>query len=204
MSDTGTPFLLYLSVGYAVWLYASSVISQSSNVIRQYSFLVTKVSFPVALLPLVKLFSLFIVHWVFLALVFFLLVYHGYNPELSWLQVFYYQVCTMYLVLGISLILAALNVFFKDVQETVAIGLRIGFWLTPVFWSLEMLPEDMQSWMSLNPFYYLVDGYRRTFLFDEYFWQQENTFWFWSVSSVLLVIGMVLFRKLRPYFAEVL
>lgn len=202
--ESEAPFILYLTTGYAIWLFAAGALTQTTNVIRQYSFLVTKISFPVSLLPLVKITSTLIVHWVFLCIVIMLLIVFGFAPKLGWIQVLYIQASAAYLLLGISLCTSALNVFLRDVQELVTILVRFGFWLTPVFWSIELLPERLAFWLSFNPFYYLVEGYRQILLYDANVWDLNGSWWFWGFSTLILAIGASLFRRLRPYFAEVL
>ena len=202
--ESDVPFLLFLSTGYSVWLFISSGINQSTNVMRQYSFLITKMSFPVWLLPVVKLVSQLVMHWIFLCLVTALLVYEGYLPNVMWLQLIYLQFAAAFLILGISYLTAALNVFYKDVQELVTILMRFGFWLTPIFWSVDLLPESMREWMNLSPFFWLVDGYREVLLYGESVVGTPGTLWFWLITGAIFLVGTTLYVRLRPYFAEIL
>ena len=202
--ESEAPFLLYLSVGYSIWLFVSSAVVQTTNVMRQYAFLVTKVSFPIWLLPCVKVTSQLIVHWVFMCLIACLLMYEDYMPSMLWLQLLYLQFAAAYLVLGITLFTCAVNVYFKDVHELVTIIMRFGFWLTPVFWSVDLLPQGAREWMDLSPFYWLVSGYRDVLLHGESVFQADGTLWFWGLSTTISLIGAFVFIRLRPYFAEIL
>lgn len=118
---------------------------------------------------------------------------------------FYYSFCTMFLVLGLSYITASVNAFFKDVGQLVQVFLQVGMWLAPVMWSETMVPERFRFIVKLNPFYYIVEGYRDCFISHEGFWQHPAlTLYFWCIAIGIFVLGMFLFKKLRPHFADVL
>lgn len=68
-----------------------------------------------------------------------------------------------------------------------------------------MIPLNYQWILKLNPMYYIVEGYRNSFIYHQWFWEVGYTnLWFWIVTLVILVIGAVVFKKLRPHFADVL
>jgi lipopolysaccharide transport system permease protein/teichoic acid transport system permease protein len=130
---------------------------------------------------------------------------YGYRPTLYWLQLPYYLLATLVLVLGITWLTSAVVVFVRDLGQLVAMVVQFGFWLTPVFWSVAMLPERFQGLVQLNPVYYLVEGYRDSLIHQQWFWQKPGlTVQFWLVTLVLLAAGALVFRKLRPHFADVI
>jgi ABC-type polysaccharide/polyol phosphate export permease len=111
----------------------------------------------------------------------------------------------MIFVLGLSWITSSLQVFVRDISQIIAVILQFGFWITPIVWNFSALPPSYQLWFKLNPMFYIVDGYRKSFLTHEFFWiNWQNTLYFWVGTLVVLLIGVVLFRRLRPHFADVL
>jgi ABC-type polysaccharide/polyol phosphate export permease len=96
-------------------------------------------------------------------------------------------------------------VFLKDLGQIVGIILQFLFWLTPIFWSFNILPARFQFIFKLNPVYYLVEGYRDAFIYHVGFWQYPNlALYFWSETIIIFIVGAVIFKKLRPHFADVL
>ena len=87
----------------------------------------------------------------------------------------------------------------------IAIFLQFGMWLTPIMWSIDIMPAKYLSLIKLNPMYYIVDGYRNALITGlPLFSDIKLSLYFWVVTICLFVIGIVLFRKLRPHFADVL
>ena len=77
--------------------------------------------------------------------------------------------------------------------------------MTPIMWNIEILPISFRWIMKMNPIYYVVQGYRNTLILGQWFWQDITwTIYFWAVVGVLFVAGNLLFKKMRPHFADVL
>lgn len=201
----GTPFILWLTCGIIPWFFFSESWVSSSNSFLEYSYLVKKVTFRIGVLPLVKIVSTLYIHLFFLCFLIVILFLYGYYPDVTYLQVFYYLACTIYLLLGLSLIFSSLVVFVKDFIQILGIAVQIGFWLIPIVWSPEILPDSWAKFFKLNPVYYIVEGYRDTFINHVWFWHRYNqTAYFWIISTIILFIGIKLFRKMKPHFADVL
>lgn len=199
------PFALWLSTGIIPWFYFSEAFSGAAGSICEYGFLVKKVVFRVSFLPLIKILSAFFIHVCFLLLLLLMLLFYRITPSLYWLQLFYYVFCSIMLLMGLSWIAASLMVFVRDVSHIIGIFLQFGFWLTPIFWKIEQIPEKYQIFLQINPVFYIIQGYRDTFLFKTWFWERPYlTLYFWSLTIIILILGLFVFKKTRPHFADVL
>jgi len=199
------PFILWLVSGMFPWFYFAEGLSSGTNSIMANSFLVKKVVFRVSLLPMIPLLSALSIHIFFIFFMFGMFLYYGYTPEIYWIQVIYYTFATSVLLLGLSWLTSSIIVFFKDIGQFVAIIVQFGFWLTPIFWSMKMVPEDYQWIIQLNPMYYIVEGYRNSMIYHTWFWEDMSmTIYFWTVTMVFFILGGFTFRKLRPHFSDVL
>jgi lipopolysaccharide transport system permease protein/teichoic acid transport system permease protein len=199
------PFSLWLFSGMIPWLFFAESIQSGTGSIAEQSWLVKKVVFPVGILPVVRIVSSMFVHIFFVLML--LLAFALYGMEFKWtmLQVIYYSGALFIFVWGLSLITATLVIFVKDVGQIVMLFVQIGFWATPIFWSLKILPEQYRFFFHFNPMYYITDGYRQALIHGEWFWQHPRmTAYFWIVTAVIWIIGVLLFRRLRPHFADVL
>ena len=84
---------------------------------------------------------------------------------------------------------SAVVVFFKDLQQIIAIGLQLGMWATPILWDLNMLSPTMQKVISINPLVYVVQGYRNAVYGNGWFWQDmAGTVYFWVLTVLLFVL----------------
>ena len=163
------PFILWLISGMIPWFFFAESLSNGTNSILTNSFLVKKIVFPFSLLPIVPLLSALIIHIFFIFFMFCMFSYYGYMPTLYSLQIFYYLFASFILLLGFSWLTSSIIVFFKDIGQIVSMVLQFGFWLTPIFWSIKMVPEKYIWIIKLNPMVYIIDGYRNSMIYNKWF-----------------------------------
>jgi lipopolysaccharide transport system permease protein/teichoic acid transport system permease protein len=201
----GFPFVVWLTTGLIIWNCFAEALSGGTASVRAHPHLVKKVLFPLSILPVVRLVASLLVHGIFLLLLVLLILAYGLPFSLWWLQAFYYLAAMAVLALGLSWITSALFVFVKDTGQVIAVMLQFGFWATPIFWNLDMMPPRVRFWLKLNPAHYLVQGYRDSFLNFVPFWQHPaQTLYFWSLTLAIFVLGALIFQRLKSGFADVL
>lgn len=199
------PFILWLCCGMIPWFFFSESVSKGADSVVSKSFLVKKIIFRVSTLPIVKIASSLIIHIFFVFFLMAMFIYYGYLPSIYWLQLPYFVGCTVVLVLGISWLTSALMVFVRDVRQAVGVILQLGFWMTPIFWSSERIPDRYIIFLKLNPMFYIVEGYRNTFIDHMWFWETtRGTPYFLLTTGFIFVLGAIVFKRLRPHFADVL
>jgi lipopolysaccharide transport system permease protein/teichoic acid transport system permease protein len=199
------PFILWLMTGLIPWYFLSDSIASGAASVLEQSYLVKKVVFRVSILPIIKIVSALVIHIFFIVFTFAMYMFYGHFPDLMSLQIFYYMFCSIVFVLGLSWITSSLMIFLRDLGQIVSIILQFIFWLTPIFWSFKLIPPSMAMYFKFNPFFYIIEGYRESLIFKVGFWTHPLlTGIFWLQTLIILVIGAVLFRKLRPHFADVL
>lgn len=201
----GHPYILWLICGLAPWFFISDCVNNAANAVIQNAFVVKKVSFSIGILPIIKILSALIVHLIFVVVVFAIFAFYGYFPDLYVLQVFYYLFCAFVFLVGLSWITSSIMIFFRDLGPIISISLQMGFYLTPIFWNLQIMPAQYRNLINLNPIFYIIQGYRESFILKSWFWEHWwTTLYFWTIAITLLVSGAVIFRRLRPHFADVL
>lgn len=199
------PFILWLVPSYVSWTYISDSISQSSNVLYDYAFLVKKVKFNINILPPIKVIGAFIVHLFFILFTYVLFLIYQFPIHISWLQVLYYTFANTVFLIGVSYLVSALSVFWKDMIQVINVILQVAFWLCPVFWN----PENMESlpltFLKLNPSFYVVQGYRECFVGNVPFYTHVwESLYFWGFSLLLLLIGVKLYKSLSKHYSDLL
>jgi teichoic acid transport system permease protein len=132
----------------------------------------------------------------------------GKMPQPSWIQILYYSFAASVLALGLGYLTSAVNVFFKDMQQIVGIMLQFGIWMCPIMYD-ETLFTSRAPWvgtvLKLNPFYYIVAGYRDSMLTGDPFWMRPTlSIYFWAVTLIIFFMGLGFFKRVRPHFSDVL
>ena len=204
-SKGDVPFVIVLTVGFTAWYYFADCFGSSPKTINRHSYLVKKVNFRLSILPIVNLLENIVSHIVLVFFVLRLSVYYGFMPSWYWLQILYYFFAMFVLLIGLSWIVSSTNLFVKDVSNLVAITVQFGFWLTPIFWNIERIPVKFIWIVKLNPMFYIIEGYRDCLIYKVGFWQKPYlTLYFWCFALSVCLIGALVFRRLRPHFAEVI
>jgi len=199
------PFVVWLTEGMAAWFVFADIVSGSAGVIVANAPIIKKTIFQSQILPVVKLVSCFITHLVFLIVLVALIIFQKMPFSLYYLQFFYYLLCMSVLSLGLGWAFSALNVFIRDINQIVGVALQIGFWATPIFWDIRIMPSKIQMILKLNPMFYIVQGYRESFIYFLPFWRHPyQTFYFWVIAVLIFAGGGLIFKRLKPQFADVL
>ena len=192
----GVPFILWMLAGLVPWFYFNDALQGGTKSLVEYSYLVKKVVFKIEILPMVKAVSALYVHTFFVLLTYLL-----------YCEIFYYSLCMFLMVLSLSYATSAITVLFRDMEQLIAIVLQIGVWATPIMWDLGSigLPKWLVFLFKMNPMYYIVYGYRDTFIFHKGFWEHPLlTLYFWLFTAAAYLWGVKTFRRSRGHFADVL
>lgn len=196
------PYAIFLFVALVPWTFlVNAIISATSSIVANNS-LITKVYFPREIIPLSsiasKLVDLFLVC---IILVVFLVAYRI-PLHLTLLYVPLIFLIQLLLVIGISLILSAINVFYRDVENMLGVIITMWMYLTPVFYPPELIPQQVRFLFGLNPMVGIINAYRNTVLFGVA--PAWASFSFSIVISVIFfAAGVYMFKKLSKSFADV-
>ena len=204
----GVPYVLWLVPGIVPWFFYSEALNCITGCLQEYSYLVKKVVFQVEILPVIKLISCLLVHGFFLLIMLIMALCFGKLPMATWIQILYYSFAASMLALAFGYLTSAIHVFFKDMAQIVSICLQFGMWLSPIMYQETMFSADypwIVTVLKLNPFYYIVAGYRDSILTGNWFWERPTlTVYFWVVTLVIGFAGLKVFKRLRPHFSDVL
>ena len=197
------PFLLYFVCGLIPWLMFNEVIIASTNGVRSNLNLIKKTVFPSEIYPFVYILASTVSHIVFFVIALLLLWLHGVHFSLYIVQILFYYFCLIFLMVGICWILSALNVFHRDIGQGVPILLNLWFWATPLIWNVDSIPEKYSWILFINPIAYVVEGYRKSLLYQVPFWDDISAgIYFFILSCVIFVIGALVFKKFKMEFAD--
>ena len=202
---SGAPFILYFLCGYVPWLFFNEVLDRSVNGVVGNSHLVKKIAFPTEVIPIVYAVVALVPHAFLVMALLFLSEINGFYISVHSIQIIYYLFCLCIFSLGVSWILAALNVFHRDVAQMAAVFLNLWFWMTPIVWGASIIPERYRWILDLNPILYVINGYRSALIYQK--WDILNlkiTIYYWAISAILFSIGYFVFHRLKDEFGDVL
>lgn len=201
----GVPFIVVFLCGLIPWSMFAEAVTTSANAINANAHLVTKTVFPTEILPVVYLAASLITHTVMLGIFIIVMLFNKVSLSLYNLQFLYYLFCLSVFSLGLGWLLSAINVFYKDVSQSLGVILNMWFWCTPIVWLIDIIPSRYQYIIKLNPMFYIVDGYKSSFIYHSPVWHNPKGFlYFWVICTLVFIAGALTFRKLKPEFAEVL
>lgn len=201
----GVPFIVVFLCGLIPWSLFAEALSTSTAAINNNVHLVTKTIFPTEILPVVSLVSALFTHAVMMAIFLIIMLINKMPFSFYNFQVLYYLFAVSVFSLGLGWFVSAINVFYKDIGQALSVVLNLWFWATPIVWLQNILPEHYLFILKINPIYYIVDGYRSSFIYHASLWHRPlQAVYFWVVCTLVFILGAVTFKKLKPEFAEVL
>ena len=166
ITSLGIPFPLFLFAGLLPWMFFSNALSTATDSITTSGSLVTKVYFPREILVAAAVLSKIVDLLFGVVILLGLMVVYSEYP--TWTVVWVPVIFALQLVvtIGLALPLAALNLYFHDVRYLVGVLLLMWFYMTPVIYPIEMVPDKYKIMFDLNPFATIVTAYRNVLFMD--------------------------------------
>lgn len=194
-------YVVFMVCGLIPWNYFSTVINRASFTMIENGNILKKVYFPREILPLSVVTSETITFLISsIIIVCFVL---GYGLGIT-INIVFYPILLFVqfvLLLGISLFVSSITVYFRDLQHFIGVLLQLFFYATPIVYSVETIPENFQWILKYNPMTYIIEGYRDIFYYQTM--PEIGTLLIVLVIGILLcVTGYIVFNKLQKKFAE--
>jgi len=202
MPNDGIPYPVFYFAALLPWMYFSTTLSTSSNSLVSNANLITKVYFPRMILPSSSAVSGLVDFSIGCVLLVGILAYYQMSPGWGILLWPLMIMPLVVLALGVSMMLAALNVRYRDIKYTVPFFLQIWLFVTPVIYPSSMVPEKFRALMALNPLAGIIDTFRASIV------PEKPIDWQLLTGSLLLTVvifsaGCAYFRKTERSFADI-
>ncbi len=190
----------FLLCGLLPWIWLSSSLLMGATSIVEGGSLVKKVFLPPQVLPTVTVIVNFVNFLLGFPLLLVLLVLFGVEPGWALLGLPLITVAQFVFTLGLTLIVAAASVRYRDIPHILGHLVTFWFFLSPILYPTTRVPEHFRFLVSLNPFAVFVVGYQAALLDNRILWWALGEMIL--VSALALVLGMVVFNRFRWSFAE--
>ena len=203
MPSDGAPYPLFVYAALAPWFFFANSVNSGTTSLVTYRNIVTKTYFPREIVPVAQVFSRLVDFAAAASLYAALMIYYGrgIGPWGALVPVF--VLLLLMFTLGVTLGTSALNVFYRDVNPVVQIGLQLWLYVTPIAYPLSAVPERYQWYFLLNPLTGVVEALRAVLVFG-----REPDWRVLGISVALIVAVFVssvtLFKRTDKYFADVI
>ncbi len=200
------PFVAWLAIALWPWLAFSDGVLRGAQSIREHAALIAKVAVPRHLLVMVGCSAAFLLHLVGFIVVLLVL---GLTVDLPLLQagwpLLLLSLLLLYLfALGLALGLGALQIYIRDLEPLLPTLFMFWFFLTPILYAEQLLPENMAWWMQFNPMAGFMDATRSAMLQGQS-WPDPGAALLMLACPVLAMgLGWALFSRLSPHFEDFL
>lgn len=201
--DSTLNFGLFLYCGLIPFLAFSDTLNKATNSITSNSGLIEKVVFPLEILPLTR--SITVQIDKIFGLIVLILVVAFLEQRLNWTILFLPLLIALQLVfgLGLSYLFAVIGTYLPDTRELLRAFVRALFFITPIIWTPDRLPQNLRFLVDYNPLAFLVEAYRGLVLTGT-FPGLSATLWFSIFAGTLLVGGFFIFVRVKQNFADLI
>jgi len=203
MSSDGVPYPLFAFAGVLPWTYFAEATRRSSTGLIDDAELVRKVYFPRLIIPLARVMAPLVDFCIAFAVLLVMMGFYGVMPSWKLLLVPPLMVIAAMLALSIGLWLGPINVRFRDIKHTLPFMLQIWMYASPIVYPLSKVPPEWRALYSLNPMVGVIEGFRWA-VFDrgapDIGVMAAST----AILAILLVGGLVFFRRMERAFADLI
>lgn len=192
--DSTFAYSIFLMSGLIPWGLFAEIVSRGQNMFLENANLIKKVSFPKGCLPAILLLSSLANFAIVLGLFLVIALFLGWAPGWSMLSIIPLILLEVVIAMSLALILGIFNVYFRDAGQITGIFLQFCFWLTPIVYPIEIIPERFREWISLNPLAPIFSGFQTVFV--------QGIFPDWATlkfplafATALLIYALIFFKK---------
>jgi lipopolysaccharide transport system permease protein len=194
-------FAVFFLSGMLPWLFFSDALTRSVGCLVDNGNLITKVVFPVEVLPSSKVLTALLLNGVGIALFLMYMAIKGYFG-MAWLLILVVLAVHVLFTLGLACFLSAACVFIRDIRELLGVILMIWFFATPIIYPASMIPASFKSFMAFNPMVIFARLYRELMLRNLVVW--EDLLKATVLGLLVCAFGMWFFMRAKPAFGDVL
>lgn len=194
-------YLIYLITGVLPWTFFTTSINTGMNAILFNANIIKKVYFPRIILPISSVTSCLVNFLISCIVIVIFVLFSGIGLTLNilWLPVI--VLIQYFFCLGLVFILSAIEVFVRDMEHIVTFILSMAFYMTPILYKPEQVPENLRFILDLNPMTHIINSYRDIFYFGTSP-ELVKLFVVFLVSIFILLISYHIFERLQRGFAE--
>lgn len=201
-AENGTgDFFLYFLAGFIPWLILAESLTRSVGILLENANMITKVVFPVELLPLSVVLSALVTNTIAMIIFLVYILFQG-MFHVSWIGLVVILLFQMFFAWGLANLLSASCVFIRDMRELLGIFLMVWFYATPVIYPISMVPDFLKWLVQANPAQDMLQLYRSILLMNTISWPILIKFGLIALGAY--AVGSWFFMRAKSAFGDVL
>jgi lipopolysaccharide transport system permease protein len=203
MPSDGVPYPIFVYTGLLFWQFFSSALSDTSMCLIANQSIITKVYFPRLILPISSVLTKLVDFGIAAIILVGMMLYYGYHPNIIGVVLIpILLIITFMAAVGAGLFLAAINVKYRDVRYILPFFIQMLMFLTPVIYPASIAGK--YSWiLAINPMTGVIQNARAALLGTAVInWLLIGISFI--ATFILLAIGIVVFKKVERYFADII
>jgi lipopolysaccharide transport system permease protein len=198
------PYPLFVFAAMLPWQFFSTALSEASNSLIGNSNLISKVYFPRLIVPAGSVITSFVDFLITLGLMAMMMVWYGFPPDWRFLTLPFFMALAFGSAFGAGLWLCALNVRYRDFRYIIPFIVQFGLYLSPVGFSSNVVPQNLQMLYACNPMVGVIDGFRWSLLQGKSPLNGSALITSLLITALLCVSGVRYFRRTEKTFADVI
>lgn len=203
----GMPYFVWMSVGFSAWYLVNQGFSDTIRSMQDQIFMVKNVKFPVSILPSIRVVQVFpAVASISVVAAISMIVTGNFHPSLYWFQIIYYGIAALLMLFFLGIFSATINILIPDYDMIIRQVLRLTFFMSGILFQPEkgtFFNNLIYYSTKINPFYYIVNGWRETFLYQHWFWNSPaSMMMFWLEILMFAIIGSHLYLKFKDQLID--
>jgi lipopolysaccharide transport system permease protein len=203
-TDGNAPYALMVYAGILPWTFFSTGLTEASNSLLNNAHLISKVYFPRLIVPVATVVVAFVDFLISFCILLLLMAWYRFAPDWRILALPAFVVLGFCASIGPALLITSLNVKYRDFRLVIPFIVQLGFYLSPVGFSLSVVPEKWRLLYSLNPMVGVIDGFRWCVLGGQSALYPQGLTVSIAVIVFFLWFGVHHFRKTEKGFADLI
>ena len=201
-TEGSVPYPLLVMGGMLPWFLISTILTNGSSSLISNSNLISKIYFPRLIVPVASSMVALVDFVLSLVLLFVMMAWFQFLPDWHLLALPLFVVMALLAALGPALIMAALNVSYRDFRFIIPFAVQFGLYLSPVGFSSAVVPEQWRLLYALNPVVGVIDGFRWSLLGGQTQLNPVTLLISQAVIALFLFLGIKVFRQTERSFAD--
>ena len=205
-SEAGYPFVLWLIAGFVPWFFMNEMITQGAACIRKNAHMVTKMKFPISVIPTFTSISKLVVHLFLVTIMIGLFLITGHLPDIYYLELPIYMFMMFIFFDFWALFAGMLSALSKDFMNLVNAFVTALFWLSGIMYNIDdMIKGPVRFILRFNPVTTIAQGYRNVFIYKIWIWDRPVDLLCYLCTLVLMILGALwAYKKLKKEIPDVL
>lgn len=201
----GLPRLVYLVTALIPWYFISDCLGGGSRAIRKRGGILTKIKFPLTIIPTYDILSIFYKRAASYSILFFILIINGYFLQIEWFLFLYFVFASLIFAIAFNMLISGFVAISKDFTELYSSIVRILFFFVPILWSLDQFADHkiVSLVLAANPLVYILTGIRGSLAYGASF-NLSYAIYFWFITFIIFLLGCMVQYRLKTVYADFL